>query len=239
MSGSSNSPRDRTPRLYVFDPLARMKAASRNEKDQSDMGVLIEAMRDLRNATGSTVVFVHHHGHQGDHMRGSSDLESAWETKVMWKRDAKAKLVTLQIEHRDTEPSPDVVYGINWDGLTRTMRFDAVGARTSNVHDDVVAYLDEHPGATGRDIEAAVTGRGSLIRKVLEQLIEAGTHYRAAAEKRDAQGRRHTVKGYFSHNHAPSLRVPDDGTQVDADSPVGAVRPSPLRSKDAQRRDAQ
>jgi hypothetical protein len=74
--------RELEPRLIVFDPLARMKAPSRKENVQEEMAPLIEFMRELRDATGAGVLFVHHTGHQGEHMRGASDLESAWETEA-------------------------------------------------------------------------------------------------------------------------------------------------------------
>ncbi len=58
------------PRLIVFDPLARMKAPGRDESAQNEMASLIEFLRTLRDETGAGVLFVHHTGHQGDHMRG-------------------------------------------------------------------------------------------------------------------------------------------------------------------------
>ena len=43
------------------------------------MAALIEFLRILRDETSAAVAFVHHTGHQGEHMRGSSDLESAFQ----------------------------------------------------------------------------------------------------------------------------------------------------------------
>jgi len=67
--------REFQPRLFALDPLARMKAAGRDENAQAEMGTLIEFIRELRDETGAAVAFVHHTGHAGVHMRGSSDLE--------------------------------------------------------------------------------------------------------------------------------------------------------------------
>jgi AAA domain len=78
------------PRLFVFDPLARMKAAARKENVQEEMAALIEFLRHLREETGAAVGFVHHTGHEGLHMRGSSDLDSMWESRLTWKRDGQA-----------------------------------------------------------------------------------------------------------------------------------------------------
>ena len=40
------------PRLFVFDPLARMKAPSRDESAQNEMASVIEFMRELRDRDG-------------------------------------------------------------------------------------------------------------------------------------------------------------------------------------------
>jgi RecA-family ATPase len=108
------------PRLFVFDPLARVKSAAREENKQTDMALVIEFWRQLREKTGAAVALVHHTGHSGDQMRGSSDLESAWETRLTWKRDGTASIVQLSAEHREAESSPTITYGIGWDEPTRT-----------------------------------------------------------------------------------------------------------------------
>jgi RecA-family ATPase len=77
------------PKLIAFDPLARMKDPTREENEQSAMAVLLEFIRHLRDEAASAVLFVHHTGHIGEHMRGSSDLETVWETRLRWKREGQ------------------------------------------------------------------------------------------------------------------------------------------------------
>jgi hypothetical protein len=161
------------PRLFVFDPLARMKAAERDENAQGDMAALIEFLRVLRDETGAAVAFVHHIGHQGSHMRGSSDLESAWETRLTWKREGTSPEVALSSEHRDAEPGPALKYRIDWDGATRTMRF----ALTSDVLDDrVKAYLSDHPKATANEVVDALGGnRQKVLAAIRKAKGEGGS----------------------------------------------------------------
>src|SRR5262249_34150578 len=113
--------RDLRPRLFVFDPLARMKAPGLEENDQAAMATLIEFVRELRDDSGAAVAFVHHTGHNGGHMRGSSDLESVWETRLAWERDGQSPLVTIRSEHREAEASEPIQYRIAWDHDTRSM----------------------------------------------------------------------------------------------------------------------
>lgn len=137
------------PRLFVFDPLARMKAAGREENEQTAMAPIIEFARHLRDETGAAVAVVHHTGHQGDHMRGSSDLESAWETRLTWKRDGQSPVVTLTSEHREAEAAEPLNYRIAWDGATRTMRFDHADDQpagiTATARDWIIDYVQRNP----------------------------------------------------------------------------------------------
>jgi RecA-family ATPase len=63
------------PRLFAFDPLARMKAPGRKENAQDEMSEVIEFWRHLRNETGAAVSLVHHTGHEGSHVRNFEQAE--------------------------------------------------------------------------------------------------------------------------------------------------------------------
>jgi AAA domain len=165
------------PRLIVFDPLARMKAPARNESAQNEMAGVIEFLRELREQAHAAVLFVHHTGHQGEHMRGSSDLESAWETRLRWKRDGQSPVVTIESEHREAEPAPPFEYRIAWDGLTRSMRFEAVEDPFLVFVRD---YLATHPEASGNEVYKAAEGRDdrphkSKVHKLVKSILEGGS----------------------------------------------------------------
>lgn len=166
------------PRLFVFDPLARMKAPGRNESAQNEISFAIEFMRRLRDETGAAVAFVHHTGHSGEHMRGSSDLESAWESRLRWKRDGQSPEVTIEAEHREADAPPPFEYRIAWDGLTRSMRFEPVDDPfIAFVH----AFVREHPEASANDVYKAADGRADRPRKtavleIVKRLREGGSH---------------------------------------------------------------
>jgi AAA domain len=164
--------RQLTPRLIVFDPLARMKDPGRVENEQSGMAPLIEFLRQLRDESGAAVAFVHHTGHQGEHMRGSSDLESAWETRLRWKRDGQASVVTVESEHREAEAAPSFDYRIAWDGLSRSMRFEAIEDEQLG---RVREYMDAHPDASANEVHKAVGGARSKVLELVKTARERGT----------------------------------------------------------------
>src|SRR6266516_4824037 len=158
------------PRLFVFDPLARMKASARKENEQSDMSALIEYLRVLRDETAACVGFVQHTGHEGTHMRGSSDLESFWETRLTWKRNSSTSpTVELSSEHREAEAGPTLEYRIAWDGDTRTMRFVADG-----LTERVKAYLAANPEASANDVVEHVEGRRTDVLEAVRNVRGEG-----------------------------------------------------------------
>ncbi|HWQ25034.1 MAG TPA: AAA family ATPase [Gaiellaceae bacterium] len=178
------------PRLFIFDPLARMKAPGRNESAQNEISFAIEFMRRLRDETGAGVAFVHHTGHQGEHMRGSSDLESAWESRLSWKRDGQAAEVTIEAEHREAEPSAPFSYRISWDALTRSMRFEPVEAELAA---RVREHLLEYPDASANAVFKAIGGNRDrvlqLVKELREQVVpELGYHPGTTPRRPEAGG---------------------------------------------------
>lgn len=163
--------RDLKPRLFVFDPLARMKGASRDESAQNEMAFVVDFWRRLRDETSAAVALVHHTGHNGEHMRGSSDLESVWETRLSWKRDGQSPLVTVTAEHREAEAGEAMQYRINWDHDTRSMRFDL---EPDELDLKVALYLHDRPEASANDVYDHVGGNRQKVLALVKQHREQG-----------------------------------------------------------------
>ena len=208
------------PRLIVFDPLARMKSPMREENAQKDMAVLVEFIRHLRDETGAAVDFVHHTGHTGGNMRGSSDLESFWETRLTWTRDGQSPLVTVTAEHREAEAGTPIQYRINWDTDTRSMRFDLVKKNDGlpSLEERIVAWLREHGPSTTDEVRAGVGVRKSDVQNTLERLEAGTTHgttHRAPSGRRDQLGRPIHDKAWHLTQTSQLWPVPDSGNNRD------------------------
>jgi len=150
--------------------LARLKDATRNENEQTAVGAIIDFWRRLRDETEAAVALVHHQGHVGGHMRGSSDLESVWETRLTWARDGAT--ITLTSEHREAESGPELKYRLAWDDVTRTMRLPVV---EDDLEQKVRQYLVEHPKASANDVAKAVEGNRQRILEIVRSLREGGS----------------------------------------------------------------
>jgi hypothetical protein len=182
--------RDIRPRAFGFDPLARMKAATREENAQKDMAPVIEYLRDLRDETQAAVGFVHHTGHAGENMRGSSDLESVWESRLAWKRNGQDPFVEIQAEHREAETPSPLRYRISWDHDTRTMRFPLVADATGpTLEQRIVAYVTATPKQKAREIAQGVDTRATDVDRVLAELVAAGTLHKGRSGRLDKLGR--------------------------------------------------
>ena len=204
-------------RLFVFDPLARMKAAAREENAQTDMAVLIEFVRRLRDETGAAVCFVHHTGHTGAQMRGSSDLESVWETRLTWEREGQSSEVELKAEHREAEAGAPIRYRIAWDQETRTMRFPIIEGDTVA---KVRAYLEDHPDASANAVFDALGGKRREVLEAVKNIraeggtpdgYQSGTTTSGASERSGTPGA--PFRGPGTTSAKPALKaVPNTGT---------------------------
>lgn len=74
------------PGLVVIDTLARMTAGLESENDASNMGKFVGACDAVREASGGTVLVVHHSNRQGG-MRGSNALDGAADTIIRMDKD--------------------------------------------------------------------------------------------------------------------------------------------------------
>lgn len=238
------------PRLIVFDPLARMKAPLRDENAQTDMAPLLDFLRLLRDAADTAVCFVHHTGHNGEHMRGSSDLESFWESRLSWERDGQSSIVKLTAEHREAEAAEPLHYTIAYDPDERSMRFTDTGgaAPTSGptlaqrILDDL---RDNGPGTTD-EVRQRVGARASDLRRVLDTLSQTGTVSHTPSEYADAKGRRRTHHVWNLSNQAvldPTITRPNNGTTWDDEAnghrtPSQAVPTAPYRGAGGGRDEA-
>jgi hypothetical protein len=216
------------PRAFIFDPLARMKAADREENEQTGMAPVIEFLRLLRDETNAAAVFVHHTGHQGDHMRGSSDLESVWESRLTFKRDGDSGHVTVTAAHREEEDGTTIVYRLDWHSETRTMR---LRPSVPPLAERIIDHLREHGPAGGEAIAKALEIRRQWVVRELEAMEALGTTHRAPSGKRDGMGRLIPAKVWHLSNQAALHPVPEPGrhgtTHPSAVAPP-IPRPAPL-----------
>jgi hypothetical protein len=143
-------------------------------------------------------------------MRGSSDLESFWETRLRWKRDGQSPLIELESEHREAEASPALSYRIKWDAETRSMRFG--GEASPSLADRIVAHLRDRGAGTTAAVQKGVGVRKADVLRTLEELEKAGTTHRGRSGRLDRLGRPIRDQVWNLTDQAGLWPVPDSGT---------------------------
>lgn len=103
------------PVMVVLDTQARITVGL-NENDNGEMGVLTEAVRRLREATGACVLVVHHIGRNGENARGASAIDGAQDSELKVirptdERDRK-KLTARIVTDKQKDASEDVEFDI-------------------------------------------------------------------------------------------------------------------------------
>lgn len=103
------------PQLIVIDTQARVSVGV-EENSNTELGIVIERMDDLRRATEACVLLIHHTGHVGEHGRGASAAKGALQSEmhVSKKGDSASNIViTLKVgKQKDNEEGADVQFGL-------------------------------------------------------------------------------------------------------------------------------
>jgi hypothetical protein len=202
------------------------------------MAPLIEFVRALRDETQAAQLLVAHTGHQGDHVRGTSDLESVWESRLWFQRDVETRLITIKTEHREAgeDDSSTVAYELDWNSETRTMRLRSTMLPTET---RIVDWLTDNVHGSTDDIAKAIGVRRNDVKRALDRLSDpgddpsgVGTVRRRPVRMRTGRDGSSPLRGGFCI-HAESELLDDPsgvGTDHDNRSLVPVTRPRPYRA---------
>jgi hypothetical protein len=217
-----------SPQIFL-DPLVRMKGNA-DENSQSEMAPVLDFIRDLRDVADAGVLFTHHTGHgEKGRMRGTSDLEGYWETKLTLIAEEGSAVAELRAEHREAGNTEVLTYRRVLDEQADSMRLERASApERADQFDELLSAIRFEPGRSTNELTKAVAKRRADTASRLTKLEKAGTAYRAASQITDGAGRTRTIEGWFPAAQSHSQDVPDSGTAQDA-LPIDPqdVRPIP------------
>ncbi len=131
------------PALIVIDTQARVSVGV-EENSNTELGIVVERLDDLRRATGACVLPIHHTGHVGEHGRGASAAKGALQSEmhVSKKGDNASNIViTMKVgKQKDNAEGADLQFGIKVVTLDGEKKPD--GRPVTSV---VLESLDERP----------------------------------------------------------------------------------------------
>lgn len=131
------------PSLIIIDTQARVSVGV-EENSNTELGIVVERLDDLRRATGACVLPIHHTGHIGEHGRGASAAKGALQSEMhVSKRGDNAKniIVTMKVgKQKDSEEGADLQFALKVITLDGERKPD--GRPVTSV---VLESLDERP----------------------------------------------------------------------------------------------
>jgi hypothetical protein len=140
--------RERGIRHVTVDTLARCLIGA-DENSARDMGLAVDALYEIREATGDggTVTAIHHTGKDKTTVRGSSALEAGVDT--VYQTEGDARLVTLRRTKRKDGPVDDVMR-LTLNPVLDSVVVSSVSATgLSNSQELIVRVLGSHFGDIG------------------------------------------------------------------------------------------
>jgi hypothetical protein len=132
-----------SPQLIIIDTQARVSVGV-EENSNTELGIVIERMDDLRRATEACVLLIHHTGHVGEHGRGASAAKGALQSEmhVSKKGDNASNIViTMKVgKQKDNEEGGDLQFSLRVVALDGEAKPD--GSPVTSV---VLQSLDHQP----------------------------------------------------------------------------------------------
>jgi len=185
------------PVAIFLDPIVRLKGDA-DENSQAEMAPILNYMRDLREEIGASVVFVHHTGHkETERMRGSSDFEAYWETRIRVERK-KDDTVTLTTEHREAEADAPVIFRLDYEPADESIRLQPIDRDTENeMRVELLDYVEANPSMTGKDISVGVNRAKAAtlerLKALRDKAYEGRTLRQIEEDRKDTAGRPYTA----------------------------------------------
>lgn len=181
------------PGLIVFDTQARMTVGVK-ENDATEMGVVVEALDALRQASGACVLLVHHRGLSGEHGRGSSAIKGALDTELDVTRTGAT--VTVRVtKQKDQMEAPPLLLTMNplGESLVLVADGDATATTPGAVFTSPSVQLSNQERAAMAIAYALIAASGSGLTRG-----EACAHARVAMELPSTDSTRRMIRRAWS-----------------------------------------
>ena len=172
------------PRLIVIDTLAR--CTNRLDENRStDMGRAVALTDRLREATGATVVLVHHSRKHDSEMRGSGALEAAADTSILLAKAKASRVVRIECEKQKDAPEfADFTLELHEQGASAVLvevspsqRSTAKGDRL-NPNDEKLVRVMSPEGMRYKEWQRSSVLGGSSFDDSRKRLLELGIVFR-------------------------------------------------------------
>jgi DNA-binding transcriptional ArsR family regulator len=191
---------DLAPDLAILDTQARVTVGA-EENSARDMGLFVDALEQVRRASGACILTVHHDARAGENLRGSTAIEGAATTILRASKDGQLVTITNPKQKDAPEQDPFALV-LTPLGGSAVLSNEGIGLDhlTRSSEDRILTVLDTcfgQSGATRTELrDASELPRSTyywavneLVRKglVIEHKEGRSTVYTLAADNRQGQ----------------------------------------------------
>lgn len=168
-----------TPLLVVIDTFARFSEV--DENSSTEVGQVIDALQDLIDSTGATILVVHHEGRRQGNMRGSSALDGATDTIIYVEKNNLAAKLSCEKQKDFDEFDPFMVKLASVDlpdgenTLVVAGRGGSPAAEALGKAADSVVDGRKQVSAAKNAILEALKGSAGMGHNELEELVRNST----------------------------------------------------------------
>jgi hypothetical protein len=176
------------PVLVVVDTQARVTVGA-EENSAKDMGMLVDAVDQIREATRACVLLVHHESRAGENMRGSTALEGAATTIIRVTKDGPHMRLdcTKQKDGAEFDPMLLRLVPTGDSAVIRSQNGVELTEELSNSEEAILEVMRDSFGTTGasstRLLETTSIPRTSFYR-ALNLLVTKGQLTNCGTKKR-------------------------------------------------------
>jgi RecA-family ATPase len=103
--------KDRNADFLILDTQARA-TVGKDENSGRDMSVFTANLLEIVEATGCTILVIHHEPRKGENLRGHSSLEGAADTIFRCERQSDTTMVMENTKQGDAEEVPDIAFNL-------------------------------------------------------------------------------------------------------------------------------
>ncbi|MDN5792360.1 MAG: AAA family ATPase [Brevibacterium aurantiacum] len=163
-------------RMIVIDTL-NQTAAGADENSAKEMGQYIAGMKRLRDATGATVVVVHHSGKdETKGMRGSTALLGAMDTTVEVARSTDGRSIEVRVrKQKDAERDPPMRFNLEKVAGSLVLRSTVMADAASDFGGNAIRVMARELANDGRvalkDLVATLKERDGVSDKTARRRI--------------------------------------------------------------------
>ena len=161
--------REERPAIIVIDTIGHAARIKKND-DYAEVRPAVAELRDIAEASGAHVCYLHHDNKAGGNAIGSQAYMGGVDVAIKMEGEGDQDRTAKTVKTREGIDSINVVLTQDETTGRCSVLGSVVGIRKMTMRDNILAYVLANDGVHQKQIEDNVEGRSADIRKELDSL---------------------------------------------------------------------